>query len=59
MEEKFAKVQKERDDMHYKYEQAIEQLRQRTDYKNTVLEDKLGVLGNEFEKKEAQLRELV
>lgn len=34
LEEKFLKVEKEKEDMYKKFEIAIEQLRTRTDYKN-------------------------
>lgn len=34
LEEKFLKVQKEKEDMYRKFEIAIDQLRQRADYKN-------------------------
>jgi len=34
LEEKFLKVEKEKEDMYRKYELAIEQLRVRSDYKN-------------------------
>lgn len=59
LEEKFLKVEKEKEDMYRKYEMAIEQLRQRTDYKNQVLDDKQNLLQNEYERKEVQLQELV
>lgn len=59
LEEKFLKVDKEKEDMYRKYEVAIEQLRQRTDYKNQVLDEKQHVLQNEYERKEVQLQELV
>ena len=59
LEEKFLKVEKEKEDMYRKYELAIEQLRQRSDYKNQVLDDKLRVLQGEYERKEVQLQELV
>ncbi len=59
LEEKFLKVEKEKQDMYSKYEVAIEQLRQRTDYKNQVLDEKQNVLQNEYERKEVQLQELV
>jgi len=34
LEEKFLKVEKEKEDMYKKFEMAIEQLRTRADYKN-------------------------
>jgi peptidoglycan hydrolase CwlO-like protein len=44
LEEKFLKVEKEKQDMYTKFEIAIEQLRTRTDYKNAILDEKLRVL---------------
>ena len=37
-------MEKEKQDMYQKYELAIEQLRQKADYKNTVLDERLEVL---------------
>ena len=45
--------------MYDKFEIAIGQLRNRSDYKNEMLEEKLGVFQSEYEKKELTLRELV
>lgn len=59
LEQKFIKVEKEKEDMYRKFEVAIDQLKQRSDYKNNVLEEKLGLLQNEYEVKEVQLQELV
>jgi DNA repair exonuclease SbcCD ATPase subunit len=59
LEEKFLKVEKEKEDMYRKFEVAIEQLRTRADYKNQVLDEKLRVLQSELERKEVQLQELV
>ena len=44
LEEKFLKVEKEKEDMYKKFEVAIQQLRTRADYKNQVLDEKLRVL---------------
>lgn len=44
LDKKFEKVEKEKQDMYQKYELAIEQLRQKADYKNTVLDERLEVL---------------
>ena len=59
LEEKFLKVEREKQDMYSKFESAIEQLRKKTDYKNAILDEKLGVLSTEYERKEVQLNELV
>jgi hypothetical protein len=53
MDEKHLKMQKERDDMYKKFELAVTQLHTRADYKNSILEEKLRQLQDEFEKKEA------
>lgn len=45
--------------MYKKFELTIHQLRDKTDYKNTVIDEKLNVLQVEFERKELTLRELV
>ena len=55
LEEKFLKVEKEKQDMYKKFELAISQLRSRSDYKNQILDEKLRVLQSEFERKEVQL----
>ena len=44
LDKKFEKLEKEKQDMYTKFELAIEQLRKRSDYKNTVLDEKLEVL---------------
>ena len=44
LEEKFLKVEKEKEDMYRKFEIAIMQLRTRADYKNQILDEKLRVL---------------
>ena len=38
--------------MYKKFEVAIEQLRQRTDYKNQILDEKLNQLSSELERRE-------
>lgn len=45
--------------MYAKFEEAINQLRTRADYKNEMLERKLQVFQQDYEKKELTLRELV
>lgn len=59
LDEKFKKVELEKNEMYRKFEIAINQLQSRADYKNEQLEDKLGVFMTELEKKELTLRELV
>ena len=52
LEEKFLKVEREKQDMYRKFEIAIEQLRTRADYKNQVLDEKLRLLESEQERME-------
>jgi len=59
LNDKFKKIDGEKNEMYRKFEVAINQLQQRADYKNEQLEDKLGVFMTELEKKELTLRELV
>lgn len=59
LDEMFLKVEKEKEEMYKKFEIAIGQLREKADYKNTVIDEKLNVLQVEFERKELTLRELV
>lgn len=41
--------------MHKKFEIAIDQLRQRADYKNQILDEKLNQLSGDLERREVQL----
>mmetsp|Transcript_4118 Transcript_4118/g.6968 ORF Transcript_4118/g.6968 Transcript_4118/m.6968 type:complete len:168 (-) Transcript_4118:44-547(-) len=59
LEEKFIQTEKEKKDMYQKFELAIDQLRQRANHKNQLLDEVLSVRQAELEKKEVQLRELV
>lgn len=59
IEIQFKKVTQEKNDMYSKFEEAINQLRTRADYKNEMLERKLQVFQQDYEKKELTLRELV
>lgn len=59
LEEKFLKVEKEKEDMYKKFEVAIQQLRTRADYKNQVLDEKLRVLQSQLDTKEVQLQHLI
>ncbi|CAB1339359.1 unnamed protein product [Coregonus sp. 'balchen'] len=52
-------VQVERDDLYKKFTQAIQEVQQKSGFKNLLLERKLGALTNTLEKKEAQLNEEV
>jgi hypothetical protein len=45
--------------MHGKFETAVMQLRQKANYKNYMLEQKLVTFQRDYDKKELDLRELV
>ncbi|KAL1007328.1 hypothetical protein UPYG_G00085060 [Umbra pygmaea] len=59
LEQRFSKVQVERDDLYKKFTQAILEVQQKSGFKNLLLERKLGALTNTLEKKEAQLNEVL
>jgi 3-dehydroquinate dehydratase len=59
LEEKFLSIENDKRDMNHKFELAIDQLRQKANYKNQMLDEILAVRQAELEKKEVQLRELV
>uniref|UniRef100_A0A8C8FX17 Dynein regulatory complex subunit 4 n=1 Tax=Oncorhynchus tshawytscha TaxID=74940 RepID=A0A8C8FX17_ONCTS len=59
LEQRFSKVQVERDDLYKKFTQAIQEVQQKSGFMNLLLERKLGALTNTLEKKEAQLNALV
>jgi SMC interacting uncharacterized protein involved in chromosome segregation len=52
-------MDREKDDMYKKFELAVNQLHSKSEYKNSILEQKLSQLQEEFERKEVQLNELV
>ena len=54
-----AKVEHERDDLYSKFENAIFEVQQKSGLKNLVLERKLEAVGDQLEKKEAQLGEVL
>ncbi|XP_078400592.1 dynein regulatory complex subunit 4 [Cetorhinus maximus] len=59
LEQRFCKVQGERDDLYNKFDKAIQEVQQKTGMKNIILEQKLCVLSDCLEKKEAQLNEVL
>eukprot|EP00696_Hemimastix_kukwesjijk_P018394 gnl/Hemi2/7261_TR2471_c0_g2_i1.p1 gnl/Hemi2/7261_TR2471_c0_g2~~gnl/Hemi2/7261_TR2471_c0_g2_i1.p1 ORF type:complete len:428 (+),score=189.07 gnl/Hemi2/7261_TR2471_c0_g2_i1:243-1526(+) len=59
LEQRFEKVQKERDDLYDKFESRVLQVQQRTGLKNLMLEKKVELLVTDLEKKEAQLNEVL
>uniref|UniRef100_G3SM50 Dynein regulatory complex subunit 4 n=1 Tax=Loxodonta africana TaxID=9785 RepID=G3SM50_LOXAF len=59
LEQRFVKVQQERDQLYQKFTAAIQEVQQKTGFKNLVLERKLKALSTAVEQKEAQLNEVL
>ncbi|KAM4608283.1 dynein regulatory complex subunit 4 isoform 2-T2 [Polymixia lowei] len=59
LEQSFNKVQTERDELYKKFTQAIQEVQQKSGFKNLLLERKLEALTDTLEKKEAQLNEVL
>lgn len=59
LEQRFEKIQNERDDLYRKFVKAIHEVQQKSNFKNLLLEKKLGALADTLEKKEAQLNEVL
>ncbi|XP_030622407.1 dynein regulatory complex subunit 4 [Chanos chanos] len=59
LEQRFTKVQAERDELYQKFTKAIQEVQQKSGFKNMLLERKLGALTDTLEKKEAQLSEVL
>lgn len=59
LEQRFEKMQKERDELYRKFVKAIHEVQQKSNFKNLLLEKKLGSLADTLEKKEAQLNEVL
>ncbi|XP_075045183.1 dynein regulatory complex subunit 4 [Mixophyes fleayi] len=59
LEQRFQKVQDERDELYRKFTAAIQEVQQKSGFKNLLLERKLQALGEVLEKKEAQLNEVL
>ncbi|XP_069073289.1 dynein regulatory complex subunit 4 [Pleurodeles waltl] len=59
LEQRFSKVQAERDELYKKFTKAIQDVQQKTGFKNLLLERKLLALSDTLEKKEAQLNEVL
>ncbi|XP_020844758.1 dynein regulatory complex subunit 4 isoform X3 [Phascolarctos cinereus] len=59
LEQRFIKVQIERDDLYSKFEKAIQEVQQKTGFKNLILERKLMTLSNVMERKDVQLNEIL
>ncbi|NXK48556.1 DRC4 protein, partial [Chauna torquata] len=58
LEQRFSKVQAERDELYQKFTKAINEVQQKTGFKNLLLERKLKGLLNILEKKEVELSEV-
>ena len=52
-------TQDERDELYRKFVKAIHEVQQKSNFKNLLLEKKLGALADTLEKKEAQLNEVL
>jgi DNA repair exonuclease SbcCD ATPase subunit len=59
LEQRFEKVQQERDQLYQRFVKAIHEVQQKSNFKNLLLEKKLGALADTLEKKEAQLNEVL
>ncbi|XP_056667181.1 dynein regulatory complex subunit 4 isoform X1 [Monodelphis domestica] len=59
LEQRFIKVQVERDDLYAKFNKAILEVQQKTGFKNLILERKLATMANVMERKEVQLNEIL
>nr|XP_021526672.1 growth arrest-specific protein 8 isoform X4 [Aotus nancymaae] len=59
LEQRFSKVQQERDELYWKFTAAIQEVQQKTGFKNLVLERKLQALSAAVEKKEVQFNEVL
>ncbi|XP_040471361.1 dynein regulatory complex subunit 4 isoform X2 [Falco naumanni] len=59
LEQRFVKVQAERDELYQKFTKAINEVQQKTGFKNLLLERKLKGLLSVLEKKEAELSEVL
>merc|ERR1719265_1715512 len=59
-EEKFRKIEKERDDLYRRFQKAVREIQRRAELgKNSVLEKKLEVLQTQFDEKQAQLTQVL
>lgn len=59
LEQRSQKIQVERDDLYRKFTAAIQEVQQKSGFKNLLLERKLQALGDTLEKQEAQLNEVL
>jgi hypothetical protein len=59
LDEKYRTLENQKADMYKKFDDAMVRLQRQTDYKNAVLENKLGQLQEEYEKKKPQLEQVI
>eukprot|EP00033_Pygsuia_biforma_P001558 GCRY01001757.1.p1 GENE.GCRY01001757.1~~GCRY01001757.1.p1 ORF type:complete len:468 (-),score=123.98 GCRY01001757.1:514-1917(-) len=59
LEQRFEKVEKERDDLYEQFVSSIYEVQQKAGFKNLLLEKKLNTISESLEKKEAQLQETI
>ncbi|BFZ19425.1 hypothetical protein BsWGS_22464 [Bradybaena similaris] len=59
LEQRFQKIQDERDELYNKFIKAVHEVQQKSNFKNLLLEKKLSTLADTLEKKEAQLNEVL
>lgn len=59
LQQRYEKVEKERDQLYSKFEASIYNVQQKTGVRNLLLEKKLQALGGVLEHKEAQLAEVM
>merc|ERR1719265_2327773 len=59
-QEKFRKIEKERDDLYRRFQKAVRDIQRRAELgKNSVLEKKLDVISAQFDEKQAQLTQVL
>ena len=59
LEQRFAQMEKERDELYSRFVTTIHDVQQKSGFKNLLLEKKLSALADTLEKKEAQLNEVL
>ena len=59
LQQRFGAVESERDELYDKFVKTIYDVQQKSGFKNLLLEKKLSALGDQLEKKEAQLNEVL
>lgn len=59
LEQRFQKIQSERDELYDKFQSTVYEVQQKTGFKNLLLEKKLGTIHEKLERTEAQLGEVL